>query len=186
MKKITFSIMFVFMVFGLLSCTTKSNSTLENKGVKQKNITYEGLVVFGEVEYGTIKPGNIRLKARIDTGATTSSIHATGIKLFDRDGKKWVKFNLVRKNGEKVAMKKPVIRIVEIKRHGAKDQHRPVVKLDLTMGPVNKITQFSLTDRSKFTYPILIGRSFLKNVAIVDVNRSYTLSPLNDGGKDEK
>lgn len=38
-----------------------------------------GPIIIGEIEYVTIKPENIRLKARIDTGATTSSIHATQI-----------------------------------------------------------------------------------------------------------
>ena len=144
------------------------------------------LTLFGEAEYITIKPDNIRLKARIDTGATTSSIHATEIKLFERDGKKWVKFNLTRSNGKKVPMKKPVIRTIEVKRHGETEQSRPVVKLDVAMGKIKKTTQFSLTDRSQFKFPVLIGRSLLKNIAIVDVNRSYVLSPLNDGGNNEK
>ncbi len=146
----------------------------------------EKLTIFGEAEYITIKPDNIRLKARIDTGATTSSIHATDIKLFERDGKKWVKFNLIRSNGQKVPMKKRVIRTIEVKRHGDTQQSRPVVKLDVVMGKIKKTTQFSLTDRSQFKFPVLIGRSLLKNTAIVDVNRSYVLSPLNEGTKHEK
>ena len=140
----------------------------------------EKLAVFGEIEYITIKPDNIRLKARIDTGATTSSIHATGIKLFERDGKKWVKFNLTRSNGQKVPMKKRVIRTIEVKRHGEDHQSRPVVKLDVVMGKIEESTQFSLTDRSQFKFPVLIGRSLLKNNAVVDVNRSYVLSPLSE------
>jgi len=143
----------------------------------------EKLTIFGEAEYITIKPDNIRLKARIDTGATTSSIHATQIKFLERDGKKWVKFNLIRSNGQKVAMSKPVIRTIEVKRHGETEQSRPVVRLDIVMGKIQKTTQFSLTNRSQFKFPVLIGRSLLKNVAIVDVNRSYVLSPLNEGGK---
>jgi hypothetical protein len=143
----------------------------------------EKLTIFGEAEYITIKPDNIRLKARIDTGATTSSIHATQIKIFERDGKKWVRFNLVRSNGQKVAMSKPVVRTIEVKRHGETEQSRPVVRLDVVMGKIQKNTQFSLTDRSQFKFPVLIGRSLLKNVAIVDVNRSYVLSPLSEGGK---
>ena len=71
----------------------------------------EKLTIFGEAEYITIKPDNIRLKARIDTGATTSSIHATQIKIFERDGKKWVNFNLTRSNGQKVAIKKILAKI---------------------------------------------------------------------------
>ncbi len=144
------------------------------------------LTIFGETEYITIKPDNIRLKARIDTGATTSSIHASQIKRFERDGKKWVKFSLIRNNGQKVAMSKPVIRTIEVKRHGMDQQSRSVVNLEIVMGKIKKMTQFSLTDRSQFKFPVLIGRSLLKNTALVDVNRSYVLSPLSKGGDNEK
>jgi len=139
----------------------------------------EKLLIIGEAEYVTIKPANIRYRARIDTGATTSSIHAVEIKKFERDGKKWVRFKLVKSSGEKIAMQRPLIRTIEVKRHGTDQQSRPVVSLKIVMGPIKKTTQVSLTDRSQFKYPVLIGRSFLKGTALVDVNRSYVLAPLS-------
>ena len=142
------------------------------------------LIVIGEAEYITIKPDNIRLTARIDTGATTSSIHATEIKQFERDGKKWVHFNLIQKSGEKVEFKRRLLRTIEVKRHGMDQQSRPVISLQTTMGPIVKSSQFSLTDRSQFKFPVLIGRSFLKGTALVDVNRDYILSPLSGGNNE--
>jgi len=136
------------------------------------------LVIIGETEYVTIKPNNIRLKARIDTGATTSSIHALNIVRYERDGKRWVRFNLVSPTGAKVKMELPVQRIIKVKRHGTDEQSRPVVNLAVVMGKIKKTTPFSLVDRSNFKFPVLIGRTFLANTAIVDVNRSYILSPL--------
>ncbi len=203
MKNTTFLLLITFALFFLVSCAGQNELTAptvkitESTKVEQPKPLpetkpappgpvstiksgSEKLTIFGEAEYITIKPDNIRLKARIDTGATTSSIHATEIKLFERDGKKWVKFNLTRSNGQKVPMKKPVIRTIEVKRHGETQQSRPVIKLDVIMGKIKKTTQFSLTDRSQFKFPVLIGRSFLKNIAIVDVNRSYVLSPLSE------
>ena len=138
----------------------------------------EKLIIIGETEYVTIKPSNIRLKARIDTGATTSSIHAVNIVRYERDGKKWVRFNLVKPTGAKIKMEQPVQRIIKVKRHGAAEQSRPVVHLTVIMGKIKKTTPFSLVDRSNFKFPVLIGRTFLANTAIVDVNRSYILSPL--------
>ncbi len=139
----------------------------------------EKLIIIGETEYITIKPSNLRLKARIDTGATTSSIHALDIVRYERDGKKWVRFNLVNSSGAKTKMNYPVHRTIKVKRHGADVQSRPVVNLKVTMGKIKKTTPFSLVDRSNFKYPVLIGRSFLADTAIVDVNRSYVLSPLS-------
>jgi hypothetical protein len=138
----------------------------------------EKLVIIGETEYITIKPSNIRLKARIDTGATTSSIHALNIVRYERDGKKWVRFNLVSPTGAKIKMEQPVQRIIKVKRHGADEQSRPVVNLTVIMGKIKKTSPFSLVDRSNFKFPVLIGRTFLANTAIVDVNRSYILTPL--------
>ena len=143
----------------------------------------EKLLVFGQAEYITILPANFRLRARIDTGATTSSIHAVNIKEFERDGKKWVRFELVKANGQKVKMERPWIRQIEVKRHGAGQQARPVVNLKIKMGPIVTTTQFSLTDRSQFKFPVLIGRSLLKGVAVVDVNREYVLSPMSEDDK---
>ncbi len=143
----------------------------------------EKLLIFGQAEYITILPGRIRLPARIDTGATTSSIHAVNIKKFERDGKKWVRFSLVRSDGRKVQMERPWIRTIEVKRHGTEQQVRPVVNLEIIMGPIKHRTQFSLTNRGQFKFPVLIGRSLLKGEAVVDVNREYVLSPLSGDKK---
>ncbi len=141
------------------------------------------LLLLGQTEYITLLPGHIRLPARIDTGATTSSLHALDIRKFERDGKKWVRFKLVRPDGRKVEMERPWVRTIEVKRHGTKQQVRPVVNLEVIIGPLRLRTQFSLTDRSQFKYPVLIGRSLLEGRAIVDVNREYVLSRIQ-GGKD--
>ena len=63
-------------------------------------------------------------------------------------------------------------------------QSRPVISLQTTMGPIVKSSQFSLTDRSQFKFPVLIGRSFLKGTALVDVNHDYILSPLSGGNNE--
>ncbi len=194
--KIRLMLLLWLTAFGLVACAVPREqppaTTAGGSPPAEKEVFTPGpqpgpkkLLIIGEAEYITIKPGNIHLKARVDTGATTSSIHATDIKLFERNGKKWVRFNLVRASGEKFALERPVVRTIEVKRHGMKQQSRPVVTLHLVMGPIAKTTEFSLTDRSQYKFPVLIGRSFLKGVAMVDVNRDYVLSPLG-GDRNEK
>jgi len=63
----------------------------------------------------------------------------------------------------------PYVSDVEIKRHGTSPSIRPVVIMSLGLGSVTKKIEVSLTDRSKFDYPILIGRNFLIDNFIVDV-----------------
>jgi hypothetical protein len=159
--------------------TLELKTTSQSSAAKTMKSNGEKLLIFGQTEYITILPANFRLRARIDTGATTSSIHAVNIRQFERDGKKWGRFELIKANGQKVKMERPWIRQIEVKRHGTDQQARPVVSLKVKMGPIKTTTQFSLTDRSQFKFPVLIGRSLLKGIAVVDVNREYVLSPMS-------
>ncbi|WP_236890374.1 ATP-dependent zinc protease [Desulfoluna limicola] len=140
-----------------------------------------GLRVIGEVEPVTLMTPGITMPARIDTGATTSSLDASDIKRFERDGKKWVRFMVTdRRSGEKKQMECPLSRSVKIKRHGEESLERPVVKVKAMMGDVELVREFSLTDRSEFEYQILIGRNVLEGEFVVDVNRKNVTSPMSE------
>jgi len=139
------------------------------------------LRVIGEVEPVTLVKSGLTLPARIDTGATTSSLDATEIKRFERDGKKWVRFTVTdRRSGEKKEMECRLSRTVKIKRHGEESLERPVVKVKTLMGEVELVREFSLTDRGEFTYQILIGRNFLQGEFVVDVNRKNVTTPMSE------
>lgn len=131
------------------------------------------LPILGALEYVTIDPPGLRLKARIDTGATTSSLDARNVREFERDGKAWVKFLVVdRTSGEATELARPVVRTTRIK--GPETVKRYIVKLKAVIGDIEQYTEFTLYDRSAFNYPVLIGRNFLRDQAIVDVGRRYT------------
>ncbi len=133
------------------------------------------LGIIGEIEPVTIIPFEKPFEARIDTGATTSSIHATNIKEFERDGKKWVSFDIVNPTTkEKKSFRKRLIRVDAIVRV-ENNETRYFVRLDIRFGDKLLTRKFSLADRSKFKYPVLIGRNVLAGLAIVDVTRKNTL-----------
>jgi len=136
--------------------------------------------VIGQAEYLTVLPLDFRYHARIDTGATTCSISALDIERFERDGKKWVRFRLPLPDAtSKEKLKKsdvleyPLTREVNIKRHGAPDQIRPAVKLNVRLGAFEGRIEFTLTDRTKYEFPVLVGRNLLDGNAVVDVSQSY-------------
>ena len=132
--------------------------------------------ILGQVEYVDILPQAIRQKARIDTGAATSSIDAHDIITFERDGKKWVKFNVrFRETDRVVEFKEPVVRTVLIKSYGEETVRRIVVKLKLAIGSIEKTLEVNLAERSNFEYPVLIGRNFLDAGIIVDVSHKYLM-----------
>ncbi len=132
--------------------------------------------VLGETEYLFIQEAGVSYDSRIDTGATTCSIHVEDLTPFERDGESWVKFHLVgEKEDQKIEVEKPVSRVVKIKRHGTESQERYVVLLGVKLGEEIVQTEFSLTDRGDYTYPLLVGRNLLRGVAVVDVSKSYVL-----------
>lgn len=138
-----------------------------------------GLVTLGEVEpLQIVGKGDPVLAARIDSGAQTSSLGATDIAFMERDGKRWVRFRL--QDRQKTPMERPVARMLRIKRHGEKAQKRPVVLLDIRLGGKTMKREFSLTDRSKFTYPALIGRNVLQGRFLIDVSKKNITSPLSE------
>lgn len=132
------------------------------------------LNTIGQVEYVDILPTGMRQKARIDTGAETTSIDARAVTPYERDGKPWVKFSVVDRNtNQPTEFKLPVERTVLIKRHGADNVRRRVVSMQLAIGDLRDRVEVTLADREKFEYPVLIGRNFLEGRAVVDVSRKY-------------
>ncbi|PKF50421.1 hypothetical protein AT251_11630 [Enterovibrio nigricans] len=128
----------------------------------------------GEKEWVKVDTVGVTLKARVDTGATTSSISAIDIQSFKKEGKKWVKFRLAHDGRESREIERPVVRIVRIIQSSAEGyDRRYVVELPITIGDVTETTQFTLRDRQHLIFPVLLGRSYLKGIAMVDVSRKY-------------
>lgn len=156
-----------------LEAKKKSVATTSKETKKVK----DSKTIIGAVELIRLIPSDLVRKARIDTGATTTSIDAADVQPFERDGERWVSFRMGGVEDAPV-IKKPVSRIVQIKRHGEESQDRFVVKMRLILGERSQVVEVSLTDRSKFTYPILIGRNFLRDYYIVDVGAKLTSKPV--------
>ena len=138
-------------------------------------------IVIGAVEPVMISPPDLILPARIDTGATTSSLNALDMVEFERDGKPHIRFNIVNpETGEKVSITRRIIDRVQIKSHKGGPQTRPVVKIRMRLGDIDQRIRVTLTDRSKFEFQVLIGRNFLRDFAIVDVSQTFSTQPVID------
>lgn len=139
----------------------------------RKEETLDGKLVVGETEQVWLDIVNDNFAARIDTGATTSSLSAQDITVFERDGKPWVSFNMAHEGvDEKLQVETPLVRYVRIRQASAEDiERRPVVELTMRLGRFAQKTEFTLTDRSQMTYSVLLGREFLKDIAVVDIAR---------------
>lgn len=133
--------------------------------------------VAGWIEYAAIFPGNLKIKTKLDTGAKHSSLNATRLETFERDGTNWVRFDLTNWRGRQESFEARVTRMAKIKQHGTESLERPVIRLGICLGNVFKEVEVNLEDRSKFNYQILLGRSFLKGSFLVDASATFTVEP---------
>ena len=118
------------------------------------------------------------LKAKIDTGATISALHATHIEEFNLNGDKYVKFRLHQSKSYKM-IKKPVVGYKMIKNSFGKKQLRPLINISIKIGNNTIDTLITLATRSRMTYPVLIGRSTLDNNYRINPRKSFLTGKLN-------
>lgn len=133
------------------------------------------LNIIGAVEPIYILPMKSAFEARIDTGAATSSLDVDEMNEFERDGEKWVSFKVKnRRSGEVHTFEKPILKSVKIKRIDDKED-RVKVYMPVSFGGQKFVSEFTLANREKFEYQVLIGRNILSGRAIVDTSLSHTL-----------
>ena len=134
-------------------------------------------LVSGWLEYVVLESWPVKLRAKLDTGAKTSSLHATDIQRFKRNGEAWVRFSTEDKknNAKTTRIELPIKRKVKIKSHHNNAAVRPVVEMRFCLNGNVYQSEFSLVDRSRFNYPVLLGRRILKHGIIVDASATFTL-----------
>jgi hypothetical protein len=160
---------FLFLAVSLVSGLVNAES--------DRSMKKQTLLTAGWLERVILEPWNIKMRAKLDSGAKTSSLHAIDFEYFKRDGYKWVRF-LTFSDNEKnplVSIEVPLVRTVKIKRHNLKSKIRPVVFMTFCLDGEIYNGEFSLNDRSKFHYPILLGRRLLQQGILVDPASTFTL-----------
>lgn len=141
-------------------------------------VSADPVQVFGWKEWTILSDGKTDLKmaAKLDTGAYTSSVHAEEKKLFERDGKKWVRFVVLdprNKEAGRIRIEAPLIRIARIKEPGGNSEAREVVRLPMRIGDRRLKTDFTLSDRSNMLNPVLIGRTTIRELGWIDPSRAF-------------
>ncbi|MDR8017714.1 RimK/LysX family protein [Pseudomonas guguanensis] len=137
--------------------------------------------ILGWVEEGLLLPEQVSVKIKLDTGALTSSLDARDLEAFERDGEKWVRFKVELKDsktGKPVSLpfERRVERNVRVRGAGGAER-RPVMSMRMCIGDQVYDEQFSLNDRDRMLYPVLIGRRTLEHLGAVDASRTFTLQP---------
>ena len=144
--------------------------------------TVDSKNIYGLHEKAFISTLDLKLDAKLDTGAQTASLSARDIRRFKRDGESWVEFYLAIDEAHDNKIELPVVRVSKIKRRASDyDEEtdektytsRPVVELEVCLGNNLQKIEVNLTDRSSFEYPLLIGSTALTQFsALVDASSS--------------
>jgi hypothetical protein len=124
--------------------------------------------VFGWIENVRLYPGGLTLAAKLDTGARTSSVDTQDYKIFERGGRRWVRFRVSNRKGNTVQ---------RIRRSATKTTERPVIKLGLCLGMQYREVEVNLTNRAHLNHPMLVGRTSMAGLALVDSSQENTADP---------
>jgi hypothetical protein len=127
--------------------------------------TFDHLTVIGLREWVALPDlGVAGLRAKIDTGASTSSLHATDIELFERDGEEWVRFTAHLGTVVQLRHRRceaPLIALKTIKSSNGHAETRYVISTTLALGDRLWRVEFTLASRKAMRYRLLLGSKAL-------------------------
>lgn len=139
-------------------------------------VSAEPIQIFGWREHILIQGVAEKLQAKLDTGALTNSIHAEEREMFERDGKKWMRFIVTdpgKQKPQRTRVEAPLVRIARIKEPGGESVPREVVRLSFQVGERKLRGEFTLNNRENMLSPVLIGRTTIIELGWVDPGRTY-------------
>lgn len=122
--------------------------------------------------------GIASIKAKVDTGARTSALHAFDVSLVEVDGVKTVRFKihpLQRDSETVVECEAPLLDEREVRDSGGHSEMRYVIETRIAIGAAIHLAEVTLTNRDSMGFRMLIGRTAMKGHYLVDPGRSYRL-----------
>ena len=117
-----------------------------------------------------------RIKAKVDTGARTSCLHAFDVRMEEIQDQKFVHFSIhpeQRNLDYAVACVAPLKDEREVRDSGGHSEMRYVIETEVTIGPDTHRVEFTLTNRDSMGFRMLIGRTAMKDRYLVDPSKSF-------------
>jgi len=116
------------------------------------------------------------IKAKIDTGARTSALHAFDIETIERDGVAMARFAIhpwQDSSSDVAVVEAPLLERREVRSSSGASKERPVVLTTMELAGRRELIEVTLTRRDEMGFRMLIGRQALRRRYLVDPGRSY-------------
>lgn len=134
-------------------------------------------IIIGETANISVKEAGLDFMSRIDTGASTTSLHVTSMKIEnaskDKEDNvgKYITFVTENGEGQRSTVRRKIVAVDKIK-NSQGTEYRYVVELHLNWAKQPRLVEVNLRDRRKMSYKLLIGRNWLANHYLVDVTKA--------------
>ncbi len=116
------------------------------------------------------------MKAKIDTGARTSALHAFDLEIVQRDGTAMASFELhplQRSSEQSTRVEWPIRGYRRVRSSNGKSESRPVITTTAQLGDVRWPIDITLTSRDEMGFRMLLGRAAVRRRFVVDPGRSF-------------
>ena len=116
------------------------------------------------------------IKAKLDTGARSSAIHAFDLEELEKDGATWVRYSVhpwQKSDADAVAVESPVVDVRQVRSSSGHADERYVVMMDLSLMGRTITAEMTLSRRDEMGFRMLVGREALRQGYVVDPARSY-------------
>ncbi len=123
-----------------------------------------------------------RIKAKVDTGARTSALHAFDVHLDEISGAQIVRFNIHPKQRDLdtvIECQAPLLEEREVRDSGGHSELRYVIETQIAIGDAIHTAEITLTNRDTMGFRMLIGRTAMKGHYLVDPGNSYLMGKRN-------
>lgn len=130
-----------------------------------------------------------QIKAKIDTGARSSALHAFDVEIFKRDGKPMVRFKVhpyQRDTHRTITAEAELLDQRQVRNSGGQTQVRPVIQTTIELNGYTFPIELTLTNRDVMGFRMLLGRQAVRRRFLVDAGQSFLYSQSGSNKRQEQ